>query len=356
MKIIRLILLFPIGAIYGAITLLRRKLHNKLSIRFTPKDTPIISIGNLAVGGTGKTPHTEFLIRMLQEKYRVATLSRGYKRATSGYILADTTSTAAQIGDEPMQMHQKFPAVSVAVCESRKEGIEQLQKLPTPPQVILLDDAYQHIAVKAHLQLLLTNFAAPYPTDFPLPAGNLREFSCAAHEADIVVVTKCPPTLSPKEVETIEKKLHLQSHQQCYFSTLLYDAPRPLTEAAQQFSLNEKTHILLFTGIAHSELIFQYLASQYTDVKSIAFNDHHHYQEKEVDRICQIAASSTHQTALFTTEKDAARLYGTPLWSKLEGMPLFSLPISVKLLWNEQEFTQQIESLIVKIREQHATC
>ena len=356
LNIIRLILLAPIGAIYGAIALLRRKLYNKRSIRFTPKETPIISIGNLAVGGTGKTPHTEFLIRMLQEKYRVATLSRGYKRATSGYILADATSTAAQIGDEPMQMHQKFPRVSVAVCEARKEGIEQLQQLSTPPQVILLDDAYQHLAVKAHLQVLLTDFAAPYPTDFPLPAGNLREFSCAAHEADMVVVTKCPSTLSPKEAETIEKRLQLQPHHSCYFSTLLYDSPHPLTEAAQQFSLNEKTHILLFTGIAHSEPLFQHLASQYTDVKSIAFNDHHHYQDKEVDRICQIIALSNHQTALFTTEKDAARLYGTPLWKKLEGMPLFSVPISVKLLWNEQAFIQQIVSAIEKIREQRANC
>ena len=291
---------------------------------------------------------------MLQEKYRVATLSRGYKRATSGYILADATSTAAQIGDEPMQMHQKFPGISVAVCEARKEGIEHLTALPTPPQVILLDDAYQHLAVKAHLQVLLTDYASPYPTDFPLPAGNLREFCCAAHEADMVVVTKCPPTLSQKEAETIEKKLHLQPHQKCYFSTLLYDTPRPLTEAARQFSLNEKSHIFLFTGIAHSEPLFQYLASQYTDVKSIAFSDHHHYQEKEVDRICQIIASSNQKTALFTTEKDAARLYGTPLWEKLEGMPLFSLPISVKLQWNEQAFTQQIESTIAGIHKQRA--
>lgn len=291
---------------------------------------------------------------MLQEKYRVATLSRGYKRATSGYILADATSTAAQIGDEPMQMHQKFPGISVAVCEARKGGIEHLTALPTPPQVILLDDAYQHLAVKAHLQVLLTDYASPYPTDFPLPAGNLREFCCAAQEADMVVVTKCPPTLSQKEAETIEKKFHLQPHQKCYFSTLLYDTPRPLTEAARQFSLNEKSHIFLFTGIAHSEPLFQYLASQYTDVKSIAFSDHHHYQEKEVDRICQIIASSNQKTALFTTEKDAARLYGTPLWEKLEGMPLFSLPISVKLQWNEQAFTQQIESTIAEIHKQRA--
>lgn len=342
LKIIRLILLFPIGAIYGAIALLRRKLYNHRKQRFTPKETPIISIGNLAVGGTGKTPHTEFLIRMLQEKYRVATLSRGYKRTTSGYILADATSTAAQIGDEPMQMHQKFPRVSVAVCEARKEGIEQLQQLPTPPQVILLDDAYQHLAVKAHLQVLLTDFAAPYPTDFPLPAGNLREFSCAAKEADIVVVTKCPSTLSQKEAERIEKKLKLQPHQQCFFSTLCYDAPRPLTEAAHHFLLDEKSNIFLFTGIAHSEPLYQYLSSQYTDVKSIAFGDHHQFKEFEINKICQIIASSTHKTALFTTEKDAARISGTPLWEKLSELPFFAVPVSVKFLWGEQEFARQI--------------
>ena len=348
-------MLSPIGAIFGIIALIRRKLYNHRKQRFTPKETPIISIGNIAVGGTGKTPHTEFLIRMLQEKYRVATLSRGYGRRSSGYILANESSTAELIGDEPMQMYLKFPQAKVAVCEKRRTGIERLLAEPEPPEVILLDDAYQHLAVKAHCQLLLTDYAAPYPTDFPLPAGNLREFGCAAKEADIVVVTKCPSTLSQKEAERIEKKLKLQPHQQCFFSTLCYDAPRPLTEAAHHFLLDEKSNIFLFTGIAHSEPLYQYLSSQYTDVKSIAFGDHHQFKEFEINKICQIIASSTHKTALFTTEKDAARLYGTPLWKKLEGMPLFSVPISVKLLWNEQAFTQQIASAIEKIREQRAS-
>ena len=339
-------MLSPIGAVFGIIALLRRKLYNKNKKRFTPSTVPIISIGNLAVGGTGKTPHTEFLIRMLQEKYRVATLSRGYKRASNGYILADAMSTAELIGDEPMQMHLKFPQVKVAVCESRREGIERLMKLPTPPQVILLDDAYQHLAVKAHLQLLLTDYAAPYPTDFPLPAGNLREFACTAKEADMVVVTKCPPTLSQKEAECMKKKLKLLPHQCCFFSTICYDAPHPLTEAAQHFMIDEKSHILLFTGIANPEPLFQYLSSQYADVKNIAFNDHHRYQEYEINKICQIIALSSHKMALFTTEKDAARLSETPFWKKLEGMPLYSVPVSVKFLWEEQDFAMKIESTL----------
>ena len=335
-------MLSPIGAIFGIIALIRRRLYNKKKKRFTPSTVPIISIGNLAVGGTGKTPHTEFLIRMLQEKYRVATLSRGYGRRSSGYILADESSTAELIGDEPMQMLLKFPQVKVAVCEKRRTGIERLLAEAEPPEVILLDDAYQHLAVKAHCQLLLTDYAAPYPTDFPLPAGNLREFGCAAKEADMVVVTKCPSTLSQKEAERIEKKLKLQPHQQCFFSTLCYDAPHPLTEAAHHFLLDEKSNIFLFTGIAHSEPLYQYLSSQYTDVKSIAFGDHHRYQEFEINKICQKIASSSHKTALFTTEKDAARLYGTPLWEQLSGLPFFAVPVQVKFLWGEQEFTRRI--------------
>lgn len=342
LKTLRLILLSPIGAIYGAIALLRRKLYNKKKQRFTPTNVPIISIGNLAVGGTGKTPHTEYLIRMLQDSFRVATLSRGYKRKSSGYILADSSSTAELIGDEPMQMHQKYPEVKVAVCESRKEGIERLLQEATPPEVILLDDAYQHLAVKAHLQLLLTDYAAPYPADFPLPAGNLREFSCAAKEADSIIVTKCPPTLSIKEAESIRNRLHLQPHQHCYFSTLQYDSPLPLTESARQMELDAKSHILLFTGIAHPETLIRHLTSQYTDVKSITFSDHHRFCEKEIVRLCQKSASSTPKTAFFTTEKDAARLYGTSLWDLVAGMPLFALPVRVKLLWDEELLEQQV--------------
>lgn len=350
LKIIRLILLFPIGAIYGTIAMLRRKLYNKKKQRFTPSTLPIISIGNLAVGGTGKTPHTEYLIRMLKDSFRVATLSRGYKRSSSGYILAESSDTAELIGDEPIQMHQKFPEVNVAVCESRKEGIERLTELAPPPQVILLDDAYQHLAVKAHLQILLTDYASPYPTDFPLPAGNLREFRCAAKEADNIIVTKCPPTLNTKEAESIKKRMHLQPHQQCFFSTLQYDAPLPLTESARQIKLDTKSHILLFTGIAHPESLIGYLSSQYTDVKSITFSDHHRFCEKEIVRLCQKLASSTPKTVLFTTEKDAARLYGTPLWNLVSGMPLFALPVRVKLLWDEDLLKQQVLTVMEQMK------
>ena len=210
----------------------------------------------------------------------------------------------------------------------------------------MLDDAYQHLAVKAHLQVLLTDYASPYPTDFPLPAGNLREFSCAAKEADIVMVTKCPPALTPKEAESIRKRLRLQPHQRCYFSTLQYDNPQPLTASASQMELDAQSHILLFTGIAHPESLIHHLSSQYADVKSITFSDHHRFSEKEIVKLCQKLASSTSRIALFTTEKDAARLYGTPMWKKLEEQPLFSLPIRVKLLWDEDKFANDIATAI----------
>lgn len=307
---------------------------------------PTICIGNVAVGGTGKTPHTEYIIRILSEKYRVATLSRGYGRETSGYLLAESTSLASEIGDEPLQMKVKFPGTTVAVCESRAEGLKKLEALSPRPEVVLLDDAFQHLAVRCGIQIVLTDYASPYYTDFPMPAGNLREFGSAVKEADAVVVTKCPENLTQREAREIEGKLGIGAGQKCFFTTLCYRNPTPLTSAAQNLNLTSGTKIFLLTGIAHPEHLYQYLLSQYSDIESIEFGDHHRFTHAEISALRKKIAASSEDTAMITTDKDAARLRGTELWELLSDLPVFSIPVAVKFLWNEDEFISLVDNCL----------
>ena len=338
MKKIRLILLYPIGAIFGLIALIRRALYNRKGKRDTTSTMPTICIGNLAVGGTGKTPHTEYLVQMLSETCSVATLSRGYGRATTGYILADAHATARTIGDEPLQMKLKFPGTVVAVCEQRAVGLQQLSALPEPPDVVILDDAYQHLAVRGGLQLVLTDYAAPYCDDFPLPAGNLREFARAAAEADAVVVTKCPPDLDADSAAELRQRLHLHEGQRCFFTTLHYENIRPLTPAAEKIANEKHATTFLVTGIAHPEHILHYFHLQNIETKLIAFSDHHEISQKEAQRVCKKLASSPPNSIIVTTEKDAARMRGTAAWEVLSTLPVFCLPVRVKFLWDKDEF------------------
>lgn len=348
MKKIRLILLSPLGAIYGAISLLRRKLYKKEGKRFLPSTVPTICIGNLAVGGTGKTPHTEYLLQCLSSDHKVATLSRGYGRKTRGYVEAHAESTAEQVGDEPLQMKRKFPNVTVAVCEKRVAGLQKLLSGSNPPEVVLLDDAYQHLAVKCSLQILLTDYASMYCDDFPMPAGNLREFRCAASEADIVIVTKCPENLGKEEAEKIRKRLKVGAAQRCFFTTLQYGEPAPLNAAAEGNTLSSKNDIVFVSGIAHPEHAYRYLTTQFSDVKSVEFRDHHNFSKLEIDLLCKKIAESKRKKVLFFTEKDAARLYGTKEWERLAEIPVYSLPIQVKFLWDEGKFQAIIAELCGK--------
>lgn len=345
MKKIRLILLYPLGAIYGAISLLRRMLYKKKVKRFSPTTVPTICIGNLAVGGTGKTPHTEYLLRWLSSNHKIATLSRGYGRKTHGYIEAHTESTAEQVGDEPLQMKQKFPEVTVAVCEKRVIGLQRLMSGTNPPEVVLLDDAYQHLAVKCGLQILLTDYASMYCDDFPMPAGNLREFRCAASEAEIIIVTKCPEELGKKEAEKIRRRLKVTAEQACFFTTLQYGEPKPLNAAAEGNTLSSKNDIVFVSGIAHPEHAYRYLASQFSDVKSVEFRDHHNFSKYEIELLRKKVAESKGEKVLFFTEKDAARLNGTKEWGKLSEIPAYSLPIQVRFLWEEEKFQEIIAGL-----------
>ncbi|NDP28441.1 MAG: tetraacyldisaccharide 4'-kinase, partial [Flavobacterium sp.] len=243
-------ILFPFAILYGFITGIRNFLLDIGMLKSYSFDLPIIAVGNLSVGGTGKTPQIEYLIRLLSPNYKVATLSRGYKRQSEGFILADSTSNAAILGDEPFQFYSKFKNIQVAVDADRKNGIEQLLSLPEKPDIILLDDAFQHRKVKAGFYILLTSYGDLYCDDFMLPTGNLRESRSGAKRANVVIVTKCPATLSLDEQNKIKTQLQLDTNQELYFSFIDYDDSVYSEDKVLKVSEIKNLDKLLLAGIA----------------------------------------------------------------------------------------------------------
>lgn len=349
MKKILSILMLPLGAVYGIIGLIRRGLYKIRWLHSYRSTLPTICIGNLAVGGTGKTPMVEYLIRLFQTDRRVATLSRGYRRKTKGYLSSDNADvevTAATFGDEPTQLHHKFPDVQVVVCEDRAEGLQRLERAATPPDVVLLDDAYQHLSVRCDLNLLLTDYARPYYNDFPMPAGRLREFPSAAANADAVIVTKCPESLTEEEASGIRKKLKLTPSQSCFFTTLQYDEPVPITPVAEQMPLTPGSSVVLLTGIANSKPIQQKVSKQFSDIEIISYGDHHSFTTKEMAELCKKTAGKGKDTVIITTEKDAARLRDTHIRNLTEHLPIFALPVRVTFLFEKEEaFLLMVKSI-----------
>ncbi|WP_291097507.1 MULTISPECIES: tetraacyldisaccharide 4'-kinase [unclassified Flavobacterium] len=324
-------ILFPFAILYGFITSIRNFLYDKGILKSHSFDIPIIAVGNLSVGGTGKTPQIEYLIRLLSSKYKVATLSRGYKRQSEGFILADSTSNAAILGDEPFQYYQKFATIQVAVDADRKNGIEQLLSQSEKPEVILLDDAFQHRKVKAGFYILLTCYGDLYSDDYMLPTGNLRESRCGAQRADMVVVTKCPASLSLDEQNKIKTKLKLSSKQKLYFSYIDYD--EFIYSEDKTIKVDEIRNVdkLLLAGIAKPEPFFAYLLN--TSDECLAFPDHHHFTENDILDI----KNKSQNKIIITTEKDFVRLKG--------GIPsgqLFYLPIRSSFFSGSENFDKNI--------------
>jgi tetraacyldisaccharide 4'-kinase len=311
-------ILFPFAILYGLITSIRNFLFDKGVLKSYAFDLPIIAVGNLSVGGTGKTPQIEYLIRLLFDQYKVATLSRGYKRQSQGFILADASSNAALLGDEPFQFYNKFPTVQVAVDANRKNGIEQLLSQSVKPEVILLDDAFQHRKVKAGFYILLTSYGDLYSDDYMLPTGNLRECRSGAQRANIIVVTKCPSNLSLEEQKHISDKLKISLGQELYFSSIEYDE--------YVYSENKKIKLteihdadkLLLAGIAKPEPFFSYL--QQANELCLTFPDHHHFDEKDILNIID----KSQNKIIITTEKDYVRLKGSIPAEKLFYLPIRS--------------------------------
>jgi len=336
MKLLR-ILLFPFAVLYGFITSIRNFLFDKGILKSTSFDIPVIAVGNLSVGGTGKTPQIEYLIRLLSDKYKIATLSRGYKRQSEGFVLADSTSNAEILGDEPFQFYQKFPNIQVAVDANRTNGITQLLSQKINPQIILLDDAYQHRKVKAGFYILLTSYDDLYADDFMLPTGNLRESRSGASRAKIVIVTKCPKKLSDEKQSEIWKKLKLSSSQQLYFTFIDYDDA--IYGKNEKIAVNEirNESKLLLAGIAKPTPFFEYLKNE--NDECLTFPDHHHFSEKDLEMIQNKAQNKK----IITTEKDYVRLKDSKLISRL-----YYLSIKSTFINNKQNFDATISEYLDK--------
>ena len=349
--------LYPVSWIYGAVVVMRNKLFDWGIFRSKSFDVPVICIGNLAVGGTGKTPHTEYLIKLLRDKYQVAVLSRGYKRRTKGYVLATPQCTAKTIGDEPYQMYTKFSSVTLAVDEKRCHGIEKLLKLKEPStDVILLDDAFQHRHVKAGLNILLTDYHRLFCDDTLLPAGRLREPVNGKNRAQIVIVTKCPQDIKPIDYNIITKRLNLYPYQQLFFSSFRYGNLQPVfptmspdtnansTNHEVALSSLTNTDILLMTGIASPAPILERLEGCTKQIDLLSFDDHHNFTHRDIQLIKErFHKLKGEHRLIITTEKDATRLINHPALDKELKPFIYTLPIEIEILQNQQDkFNQHI--------------
>ena len=300
MKLLRY-LLFPTVPMYYLVTWVRNKMYDLGLKSSTTFDVPVICVGNLSVGGTGKTPMIEYLIRLLKNNYKIATLSRGYKRKIKGFIIADETTDAHAIGDEPFQLFKKFTDVIVSVNANRRTGIKQLLGLEHKPDVILLDDAFQHRRVKAGFNILLTSFNSLYYDDIVLPTGNLREPKSGAKRADVIVVTKCPKSISETDRQRIINKLRPLEHQRVFFSSISYSDEMINSFGKRKLhDLKNKTFTLV-TGIANSKPLVDFLHAEGLNFEHLNFKDHHEFSEKEVKQLKS-------KDLILTTEKDFMRL------------------------------------------------
>ena len=313
---------------------------------------PVIAVGNITVGGSGKTPHVEYLIRLLQDKMKIAVLSRGYKRKSKGFILADKDTTMPDIGDEPFQMHQKFPNIYVAVDAKRARGIELLQQEETTKDtdVILLDDAFQHRYVKPGINILLVDYHRLIIYDKILPAGRLREPLSGKNRADIVIITKCPKDLKPMEFRVLTKAMNLYPFQQLFFTCINYDDPRGIfcDKIMQKEELN-RYHALLVTGIASPKQMEQDLRPLTKELSSLSYGDHHQFKPKDVERINKTFANMPEPRIIITTDKDAVRLKETEGLSEDVRQHLYALPIKVSfMLEQEDNFNEKILSYVRK--------
>lgn len=298
-------------------------------------DLPVIAVGNLSVGGTGKTPQIEYLIRLLSEHYKIATLSRGYKRKSEGFVLADEKANAEILGDEPFQFYQKFKNIQVAVDANRVNGITQLLSQVEKPEVILLDDAFQHRKVKAGFYILLTSYDDLFYNDFILPTGNLRESRNGVKRADVIIVTKCPSNILEVEQNKIREKIGVEKP--VFFTYIDYDDAIFSTDEKRSVSDLKNVDKLLLAGIAKPEPFFAYLQAEKN--KTMTFPDHHHFSQQDIETIKDKANGKI----IITTEKDFVRLNG-----KLPKEQLFYLPIKSSFVNNENDFNKTIIDYVGK--------
>lgn len=329
------ILLFPLSLVYGAVIWLRNRLFDKNVLKSSSFNLPVICVGNLSAGGTGKSPMVEFLLKHLQSHMEVAVLSRGYKRKTRGYSLARPGTTALEIGDEPMQFYLKFPEVTVAVGEERVVAIPQLLHDKPDTKVIILDDAFQHRTVRAGLNIVLTDYSNLFTRDWFLPTGDLRDEKNSYKRADILVVTKCRPELSVAEKTAILEEISPLPHQQVFFSAIRYGRPYHILRR-DELPLTDSLEVLLVSGIANPAPLKKYLQEVTKTYYEIPYSDHHIFSIDDLkDMVKRFESIQAANKIILTTEKDAVRL--VKFEQQLKELPVYVIPIEVQFLFNEQQ-------------------
>jgi tetraacyldisaccharide 4'-kinase len=347
------VLLFPFALLYGLGVTLRNTLYSLGVLKGSVFSIPVISVGNLSVGGTGKTPHTEYLIRILHQYLYLAVLSRGYKRKTSGFLEVSIATNADQCGDEPLQYKRKYPNVTVAVAESRGMAIPQVIRNHPETNVVLLDDGFQHREVKPGLNILLTEYKRLFTRDFFLPVGRLREWKDEAQRADIIIISKCPDNLLPDEKNKLVKEVVQGGNQKVFFSRYRYGHPYKLYEGAQRLPLHPDLTILLVVALAGTDYLLEYLETRVKEVRGMEYSDHHAFSVEDIHDIARQfeLIEDKNNAVILTTEKDAMRLdMHRDLLRKLN-LPIFILPIAVEFLdENKTAFDEAIKEWLLNFK------
>ena len=360
--------LLPLSWIYGSVVKLRNTMFDIGILKSRTFDVPVISVGNITVGGTGKTPHVEYLVGMMKDRFHVAVLSRGYKRKSKGFVVADSQTAITDIGDESYQMKQKFPDVTVAVDKNRCHGIDTLVDNDQQLDAVLLDDAFQHRYVKPGINILLVDYHRLIIYDKLLPAGRLREPLKGKDRADIVIVTKCPKGLKPMEYRVITKAMDLYPYQQLFFTSLEYGALYPiLATQAEPFGIEQLQgqHAIVLSGIASPEQIMHDLSPHCSDLVPLTFSDHHRFRAKDVRLINDTFDKLPQPRCIVTTEKDAARLTAVEGLSDDVRSHIFALPLTIRFMQEQQDhFNNHIidyvhknsrNSILAKRKDDHKT-
>ena len=353
-KLLSMLLLYPISKIYGVVMAVRNKMFDYGILKQQEFDIPIVVVGNIAMGGTGKTPHVEYIVESLLGKYNIGVLSRGYRRATKGFVLASPQSRPEDIGDESYQIYRKFgPDITVAVCEKRADGIRQMREINPALNMIILDDAFQHRYVKPSVSVILTEYNRPVFNDKILPYGRLRESARALNRADMVVVTKCPVDMKPMHYRLFEENLKLFPFQKLYFSRYNYGHlvpifPDEVTDIPALDNLRANNSILVITGVANPKPFVRFLRRNKAKVKLKRFTDHHNFTASDMEEIARLFDElPSANKFIVTTEKDAVRILNNPYFHHRLKKSIFYVPIKVEFIdRGEAEFTAVIEKTI----------
>lgn len=350
------VILTPFSWIYGAVVWVRNFCYDKGLIKQESFETPVVSVGNITVGGTGKTPHVEYIINALCRQYHIGVLSRGYKRVTKGFIFATDSLSPKDIGDEPYQIFRKFNGlIQLAVCEDRRKGIREMLKIDPEINLFILDDAFQHRRVKPKVNIVLVDYTRQPFNDRLLPLGQLREPVDRLLQSDIVVVTKCPSELSPVEIRALKETMGLFPYQLLYFSNIRYADPVPVfpvpnPELPSLRWLTEDDTVLCVTGIANPKPIVRYLRSFQADVKVMHYDDHHYFTRADFNDIFHVYDSlDGKRKFIITTEKDMVRILNNPYYPPTMRSIIYFIPIRVGMMPSDQpDFIDQVSRMIEK--------